>query len=76
MTSIKSVKDVFYYSMEIGAQAVTAPTDILRQLTAEPTQTTKALQMFNSSWATVEDNLFKSTATNFVTYSLLPSAVF
>ncbi|WP_440616258.1 transaldolase family protein [Cysteiniphilum sp. 6C5] len=58
MASIKKSIDDIYYSMDIGAQAVTAPSDVLRQSTAEPMQTSDALKMFSDSWATVEDDLF------------------
>ncbi|WP_116963058.1 transaldolase family protein [Fastidiosibacter lacustris] len=60
MASIKNIEDI-YYSMDIGAQAVTAPSDILRKLAEEPLQTSDALQMFSTSWATVEDDLFNQT---------------
>ncbi|WP_440994377.1 hypothetical protein [Cysteiniphilum litorale] len=57
MASIKSIDDV-YYSMDIGAQAITAPSDVLKAFSKEPAQTSDALKMFSNSWATVEDDLF------------------
>ncbi|GGG00566.1 MULTISPECIES: transaldolase family protein [Cysteiniphilum] len=61
MASIKSIDDI-YYSMDIGAQAVTAPSDVLKAFSEEPAQTSDALKKFKNSWATVEDDLFNGSA--------------
>ncbi|MCF6775872.1 hypothetical protein L3V83_04695 [Thiotrichales bacterium 19X7-9] len=61
MASIKSIEDI-YFSIDIGAQSITAPGNVLEQLFNTPEQMSEVLDEFQSAWGTVKEDLIFANA--------------